>query len=56
MNHHWFDEINNLDNEQLKQLELEVKNEFTKRWDQFNQNLNDINNDNANSDIKITKL
>ena len=56
MNHHWFDEINNLDNEQLKQLELEVKNEFTKRWDQFNQNLNDINNNNKNSDIKIFKL
>ena len=56
MNHHWFDEINNLDNEQLKQLELEVKNEFIKRWDQVNQNLNDINNNNKNSDIKIFKL
>ena len=31
LNHHWFDEISNLDNEQLNQLELDVRNDFLSR-------------------------
>ena len=34
LNHHWFDEISNLDNEQLNQLELDVRNDFLSRVNQ----------------------
>ena len=40
LNHHWFDEINNLDAQQLNELELDVRNEFlTRRKEviQFNE-------------------
>ena len=31
LDHHWFDEISNLDSEQLNQLELDVRNDFLSR-------------------------
>ena len=31
LNHHWLDEISNLDSEQLNQLELDVRNDFLSR-------------------------
>ena len=31
LNHHWFDEISNLDSEQLNELELDVRNDFLSR-------------------------
>ena len=52
LNHHWFDEINNLDQQQLNQLELNVRNEFLERANLVNQALiaanhsDDVNNDN----------
>ena len=53
LSHHWFDEINNLDNQELGQLQLELRNEFLARFyqiTQLNQNLNNIhNNDNNNN-------
>ena len=53
LNHHWFDEINNLNNNELGQLELEVRNEFQIRFNQITQEdliLNNIHN-NANNNI-----
>ena len=45
LHHHWFDEINDLDNEELNQLEIEVRNEFLLRT---NQLMNNNNNNNGN--------
>ena len=60
LSHHWFDEINNLDNEQIKQLESEVVNEFATREIKIEQNKQKIldidNNRDNNKDAKITIL
>ena len=55
LNHHWFDEINNLNNHELGQLELEVRNEFQNRFNHIiqqnlilNNNPNNANNNNDN--------
>ena len=48
LQHHWFDEINNLNDQQANQLELEVRNEFLARWNQI-QNANNNNNNNNNN-------
>ena len=36
LNHPWFNEINNLDNQQLHQLEVDVRNAFTQRENNMN--------------------
>ena len=38
LHHHWFDEINDLDNEELNQLEIDVRNEFLLRDNLINHN------------------
>ena len=53
LNHHWFDEINNLDEQQLNQLKINVLNEFLARAKQVNENpalFADINIDDVNED------
>ena len=39
LDHHWFDEINNLDQQQLNQLELNVINEFLAKANLVNEAL-----------------
>ena len=46
LNHHWFDEINNLNNEDLNELEIDVRNEFLSRVNQIDQD----NQDNQDND------
>ena len=53
LNHQWFNEINNLDEQQLNQLELNVRNEFLARANQVNMNqalIADNNIDDDNDD------
>ena len=40
LNHPWFNEINNLDNQQLHQLEVDVRNAFMQREDNMNYQIN----------------
>ena len=42
LNHPWFNEINNLDNQQLHQLEVDVRNAFTQRENNINNQMNKI--------------
>ena len=49
LNNHWFDEIKNLDNQQLAQLNTEVQIEFLALTNLLNQNMNQINNNNINN-------
>jgi serine/threonine protein kinase len=52
LNHHWFDEINNMNEQQLNQLEENVINEFLARANQIqaNQVLNAANHINDDND------
>ena len=53
LNHHWFDEINNMNEQQLNQLEENVRNEYLERANQIqvNQALNAANHiDDDNDD------
>ena len=52
LNHHWFDEINNMNEQQLNQLELNVRNEFLARDNQIqvNQAFIAANNNDDNDD------
>ena len=42
---HWFDEIRNLDNQQLNQIENNVRNEFTARENELNNQEEEVNDD-----------
>ena len=42
LNHPWFNEINNLNNQQLHQLEVDVRNAFTQRENNINNQMNKI--------------
>ena len=42
---HWFDEIRNLDNQQLDQIENNVLNEFTARENELNNQEEEVNDD-----------
>ena len=42
MQHHWFNELNFLNNDQLIDLENNVRNEFTARELHLNQNIHDL--------------
>ena len=44
LQHHWFNEINILNNEQLINLENNVRNEFAEREPHLNQNIKDLDN------------
>ena len=51
LNHHWFDEINNLNDEELNELEIDVRNDFLSRVDQIDHDSdNDDDNDNSLDD------